>query len=83
LNLYVPTGRSAFSYRASFDTEKDRWVEIEIPMQQFQATSFGRPVANRPLRPEQVTGIGILLSDKQPGPFRLAIDWIKVVSDGT
>ncbi|MBT8330417.1 MAG: CIA30 family protein, partial [Desulfofustis sp.] len=30
-----------------------------------------------PVAPEKVQQIGFLISDKQAGPFRLEIDWIK------
>ena len=78
LNLYTPTRQTAFSYRAKFQTVPNQWVEVSVPINRFVATSFGRTVSNRPLDPTQVDGIGILLGDKKPGPFRLEVDWIKV-----
>ena len=77
LNLYTPTRRMAFSYRAKFRTQKDEWIEVRIPLEKFEATSFGRVVRNRPLDPREVNGLGILLGDKKAGPFQLEIDWIK------
>jgi NADH dehydrogenase [ubiquinone] 1 alpha subcomplex assembly factor 1 len=79
LNLYVPRPRVAFSYRAMFGTRKEEWLEVKIPLSQFEATSFGRVVRNDPLVPKEVNGIGILLGDKQAGPFQLEVDWIKVI----
>jgi monofunctional biosynthetic peptidoglycan transglycosylase len=78
MNLYTPSRRIAFSYRASFQTKKDEWIEVSIPLKDFVATSFGRVVRNQPLDPRQVNGVGILLGDKKAGPFRLEVDWIKV-----
>jgi uncharacterized surface protein with fasciclin (FAS1) repeats len=78
LNLYTPTRRTAFSYRAKFRTRKDEWIEVRIPLEEFVATSFGRVVRNQPLNPSEVNGLGILLGDKKAGPFQLEIDWIKV-----
>ena len=46
LNLYTPTRRTAFSYRAKFSTRKDEWIEVRIPLEKFVATSFGRVVGN-------------------------------------
>lgn len=78
LNLYVPQPRVAFSYRVKFQTEKDKWIEVRVPLQDFVATSFGRVVTNaRPVNPEQVNSIGFLLGDKKAGPFKLDVDWIK------
>ena len=80
MNLYTPTRRIAFSYRASFQTKKDEWIEVSIPVRTFVATSFGRVVRNQPLEPGQVIGLGILLGDKKAGPFKLEVEWIKVNS---
>jgi monofunctional biosynthetic peptidoglycan transglycosylase len=78
LNLYTPTRRIAFSYRAKFKSKKDDWIEVHVPLDEFVATSFGRVVRNQPLDPTEVNGLGILLGDKKAGPFKLEIDWIKV-----
>ena len=75
--LKGPGRRTAFSYRSEFATKKDEWIEVRVPVRKFVATSFGRVVRNQPLNAEAVTGIGILLGDKQSGPFKLEVDWIK------
>jgi monofunctional biosynthetic peptidoglycan transglycosylase len=77
-NLYVPRRLTAFSYRADFETKKDEWIEVEIPLDKFEATSFGRVVQNQPLNPAEVNGLGILLGDNKAGPFKLEVEWIKV-----
>jgi len=79
-NLQVPTRRIAFSYRASFKTKADEWQEIKVPLKEFQATSFGRPVrVAGPVEADKVNSIGFLLADKKAGPFKLEVEWIKVV----
>ncbi|WP_197440971.1 CIA30 family protein [Thalassoglobus neptunius] len=78
MNLYVPRRRVAFSYRASFETKKDEWTEIRLPLDDFVATSFGRVVKNQKLDPTEVNGLGILLGDKKAGPFKLGVEWVKV-----
>jgi monofunctional biosynthetic peptidoglycan transglycosylase len=82
-NLYVPTQLTAFSYRVSFQTKKNEWIEVELPLKNFQATWFGREVNNRPLDATRVNRLGVLLSDKKTGPFELQIGWIKVKDDAT
>lgn len=77
-NLYVPSWRIAFAWRAFFNTKKDEWVEIRTPLAAFRATSFGREMKNRRLDPAKVNGLGIILADKQAGPFQLEVDWIGV-----
>lgn len=77
-NLYVPTRRIAFSYRADFATANGKWMEVRIPLKDFQATSFGRTLKDaKPVNPEDSSSIGFLLADKKAGPFQLEIDWIK------
>ncbi|MEI7699801.1 MAG: CIA30 family protein [Planctomycetia bacterium] len=83
LNLYPNRSRTAFSYRATVKTEKDQWIEIRVPLSQFEATSFGRVVRETGgVKPEEVTSIGVLLGDKKAGPFRMEIEWIKVQRAG-
>lgn len=79
-NLYTPDRRMAFSYRTEFSTTSGQWMEVYLPVRQFQATSFGRRV-NQPLDASRVTGVGILLGDKKAGPFQLEIDSIKIVGE--
>jgi len=77
LNLYIPSKQIAFSYRSPFQTKKDQWLEIQLPIKDFYATSFGRKV-NVNLDINAVNSIGLLLSDKKSGEFNLKVDWIKV-----
>lgn len=82
LNLYIPSRRRAFCYRSEFQTKKGTWIEVRVPLTKFIATSFGRPLKNSgPVNPQQVNSIGILLADKQPGRFKLEVDWIKVEAE--
>ena len=77
-NIHVPTQQIAFSYRAKFTTEKDKWQEIRIPLKDFKATSFGEEVSDAaPLDPKNIQAIGFLLSDKKAGPFKLEVEWVK------
>ncbi len=78
LNLYTPARRMAFSYRATFQTKKDEWISVSVPLSDFVATSFGRLVPNAPLKPNEIGGIGILLGDKKAGPFKLEIESVAV-----
>lgn len=78
-NLYVPGRRMAFSYRAGFQTQVGEWMEVRMPLSKFYATSFGRRVPNARLNPRKVNSLGFLLSDKRAGPFKLEVEWIKVM----
>jgi hypothetical protein len=79
LNLYTPSRRIAFSYRAKFETRKDEWIEVRVPVDKFVPTSFGRVTGNQGPDPSQVNGLGILLGDKKAGPFKLEVESIKAV----
>lgn len=79
LNLYVPTQRPAFSYRATVKIKKDEWIEVKLPLEDFGATWFGRSVPDAgPVDADKVNALGFLLGDKKAGPFKLEVGWIKV-----
>ena len=79
LNLYPNRSRTAFSYRATVQTKKDEWIEVKVPLDEFEATSFGRVVREAgAVKPEEVSSVGFLLGDKKAGPFKMEIEWIKV-----
>jgi NADH dehydrogenase [ubiquinone] 1 alpha subcomplex assembly factor 1 len=83
LNIYTKGRRMAFSYRASVPTTKDEWREVEIPLAQFIPTAFGRRVQGMgPVEPDQINGLGFMLSDKKPGPFKMQVEWVKVSRGG-
>jgi monofunctional biosynthetic peptidoglycan transglycosylase len=80
LNLYTKSRRMAFSYRAPLPTTKDEWTQLEIPLADFIPTAFGRRVQGMgPVEPDQINGLGFMLSDKEPGTFRMQVEWVKVL----
>lgn len=79
LNLYVNRPLMAFSYRAPVPTRRDVWMEVRVPLDTFEATSFGRLVPDAgPVQPTEVNALGFMLSDKKPGPFQLEIEAIQL-----
>lgn len=79
LNLYTKSRRMAFSYRADLPTTKDEWTEVAIPLGDFIPTAFGRRVRGMgPVEPDQINGLGFMLSDKKAGPFTMEVEWVKV-----
>lgn len=79
LNLYLHQPRIAFSYRATVQTKKDQWIEVKIPLDKFEATSFGRVMKDAgAVKPEEVNALGFMLSDKKAGPFKLEVESIKI-----
>ena len=83
LNLYVPRPLIAFSYRAMVQTKKDEWIEVKVPLDKFEATSFGETMRDAgPVDPKEVNGLGFLLGDKKAGPFKMEVEWIRVERAG-
>ncbi len=80
LNLYVNKPLVAYSYRVTVPTKKGEWIEVKVPLQDFVATSFGRVVNDAgAVKPEEVNALGFLLGDKKAGPFKLEVEWVKVM----
>lgn len=79
LNLYTKSRQTAFSYRAPLPTRKDEWTEVRVSLADFVPTSFGRRVQGMgPVDPSQISGLGFMLRDKKPGPFRLEVESVRV-----
>src|SRR6056297_2416873 len=75
-DLYSQNNR--YSYRQAFKTKQDEWIEVSLPVDDFVTTWRCQVFPDQKLDPSEVTGVGFLLGDKQPGPFELKVDWIKV-----
>ena len=83
MNLYLNKPLMAFSYRATVQTKKDEWIEIKLPLDKFEATSFGRVVKDAgAVKPEEVNALGFMVADKKAGAFKMEIEWIKVERAG-
>lgn len=69
-------------YQHRFETKKDEWQTVELLIQDFVPTFRGRQVRDaRPLMANEIQTAGLMISDKQAGPFRLIIDWIAAVRE--
>jgi len=83
LNLYLNNPRIAFSYRAMVQTKKDEWIEVKVPLDMFEATSFGKVVKYASaVKPDEISALGFMLSDKKAGQFKMEIESIKVERAG-
>jgi NADH dehydrogenase [ubiquinone] 1 alpha subcomplex assembly factor 1 len=79
LNLYLTKPLIAFSYRATVQTKKDEWIEVKVPLDKFEATSFGRVLKDAgAVKPEEINAVGFMLGDKKAGPFKMEIESIKM-----
>ena len=78
LRLRTDRRLDGISFRATFDTKKDEWIELAFPFDTFVPGFRGRTMRNvDPLQPATIRQLGVLISDKQTGSFVLHIDWIE------
>lgn len=65
-------------YQCAFPTKRDEWQEHRLLFKDFMPTFRGRVLTDvPPLDPAKVTSVGLLISEKQDGPFKLELAWIK------
>ena len=80
-NIYLkndPTLDSK-SYEVRLNTEKDAWKTIMVPFSSLNPMFRGQMVADAPkFNPRDVKSIGIVIAEKQEGPFQLEIEYITV-----
>lgn len=67
---------SRIAYWADFETEKDQWTEVALPLDAFRPSHHGRELSGPPLDRSSVREIAFLLGDGVPGRFALTVDWI-------
>ena len=68
------------SYSADFNSSKDKWTEVEISLEDFKPTWRGFTYSDYPAPDiEKISELGIQISDKQEGDFKLEIEYIKAM----
>ena len=68
------------SYSANFESVNNEWVEINIPIEDFIATWRGYTYTDYPsIQTDRIISLGLQISDKQEGKFKLEIDYIKAI----
>jgi monofunctional biosynthetic peptidoglycan transglycosylase len=79
LRLRTDNGHDGIAYQAHFTTEKGSWITVRLPFNSFIPVFRGRVVEDAPeLDLSGIRRIGFMIADKQAGPFRLEILWMKV-----
>jgi monofunctional biosynthetic peptidoglycan transglycosylase len=77
LNLKPDAGFDGVQYQASFVTS-GQWEEARLPWSAFEPRFRGRLVHDAPpLDPSRIASFGLLISDKQSGPYRLEVERIE------
>ena len=68
------------SYSCDFKSLKDKWIEIDISLEDFKPSWRGYYYSDYPdLEIEEINSMGIQISDKQEGEFELEIKYIKAI----
>ena len=82
LNLKTDSALDGIMYRVPFETREGEWQTLRFPFSEFKASFRGRAVPDAPpLDPARIASFGLLISDKQAGPFRLELAWIGTFSE--
>ena len=68
------------SYWADFGTRDGTWSTVDIPFSEFVPRFRGARLDGPALDPEQITGMGLMIYDKQDGPFALRLASVRAYS---
>ena len=71
------------SYWADFDTRDDTWSKVSIPFSDFIPRFRGYVLDGPALNPAAITGMGLMIYDKQDGPFELQLTSVLAYGSGT
>ena len=74
LRCLAATRMGEISYQATFATRAGEWMDVELRLADLEPRWRGRLLPDAPaLDPAAVRGLGLLIGDKQKGPFRLEL----------
>ena len=74
LNLRTDDNFDGVTHQAGFAPPAGEWAWVRLPLADFVATWHGRPVtAPDTLAAAQLRQLGLLIADRQAGPFRLEV----------
>ena len=69
---------SGVNYFHDFAPPSDDWAEITLPFEGFRASLRGRTPPDAPrLDPRRIRQLGFMIADRQEGPFRLEVAWVR------
>ena len=79
LNLRDDERFDAVLHRVSFAPRRRDWQAMRFPFETFRPTFRGREVDTARLRTDRIVGIGLMISERQIGPFELGVRSISAV----
>jgi monofunctional biosynthetic peptidoglycan transglycosylase len=78
LRLFNEKDRGGIAYEASFVSSNDDTVIVQVPFSSLQPKWRGRLIVDAvPFNPSKLRALGLMISDKQVGEFRLWVNWIR------
>jgi NADH dehydrogenase [ubiquinone] 1 alpha subcomplex assembly factor 1 len=82
INLKTDLRVDGILYRAVFESREDEWQTLRLPFEEFLPTFRGGIAQEAsPLDLSCVASLGLMISDRQVGPFRLEIAGIGAYAD--
>lgn len=77
VNIKTDSRFDGLQYRHAFETTADEWQTVYLPFREFVPSFRGRIVPDAPpMDLSRITSLGLMISDKQAGPFRLEVQSI-------
>ncbi len=77
--LRTGDGFDGVQYQARFAPPAGEWTDVRLPVASFVPTFRGRVQHDAPpLDPSRVRALGLMISDRQAGPFELLVDRIAI-----
>ena len=73
---------SRIYYRQAFDTVAGEWIDLELSVDDFDAYAYGRRMPTVPQLSstiERASSVGLMLADKNPGPFSIEVSQIEPI----
>ncbi|MBB3329335.1 monofunctional biosynthetic peptidoglycan transglycosylase [Halomonas campaniensis] len=77
LRLYTDQLPQGAAYRSSFQPSAGEWQRVEFSWHDFEAVFRGRLLEGMPpIGPAAIEQVGLMIVDRQAGPFRLEVAWL-------
>jgi monofunctional biosynthetic peptidoglycan transglycosylase len=78
LRLRTDDSYEGVAYQSQFRTEAGQWMTVDLPFSDFVPVFRGSVVRDAPpLDISRVRRMGLMIADRQEGPFRLELEYIE------
>lgn len=82
LRLRTDDRYDGIAWQAAFPTTAGEWRVVVLPFADFEPSFRGRrPPGAGPLDRSGISQLGLMIADRQAGPFRLEVDWVRALPD--